>query len=64
MGIGYARVSTDKLDLSRQLDALATSGLAVERIRVDKKPGATTNPLGLQAAWAQLREGPSRGRYQ
>ncbi|MGV8858677.1 recombinase family protein [Rhodoglobus sp.] len=47
MDIGYARVSTAKQDLDRQLDALGAIGIPSGRIYVDKKSGATTNRPGL-----------------
>jgi DNA invertase Pin-like site-specific DNA recombinase len=34
--LGYARVSTVKQDLDRQVEALAEAGIARERIYVDK----------------------------
>jgi DNA invertase Pin-like site-specific DNA recombinase len=57
MEIGYARVSTTKQDLDRQIDALRQEGIAAGRIYVDKKSGATTNRPGLHAALDQAREG-------
>ncbi|MFC4430966.1 recombinase family protein [Citricoccus alkalitolerans] len=57
MDIGYARVSTTKQDLDRQIDALRQEGIAGKRIYVDKKSGATTNRPGLHAALDQAREG-------
>ena len=57
MDIGYARVSTTKQDLERQIDALRQEGIAAKRIYVDKKSGATTNRPGLHAALDQAREG-------
>ncbi|QCU77162.1 recombinase family protein [Citricoccus sp. SGAir0253] len=57
MDIGFARVSTTKQDLDRQIDALRQEGIAVKRIYVDKKSGATTNRPGLHAALDQAREG-------
>ncbi|MFJ4027619.1 recombinase family protein [Paenarthrobacter sp. NPDC089989] len=55
MEIGYARVSTAKQDLSRQLDALAAAGIT--KIFADKKSGATRDRPGLQAALDHAREG-------
>ena len=52
MDLGYARVSTAKQDLDRQIDALRAVGIAPERIYVDKKSGATTDRPGLAAALA------------
>ena len=52
MELGYARVSTAKQDLDRQIDALRQVGIAAERIYVDKKSGATTERPGLTAALA------------
>ena len=44
MELGYARVSTAKQDLDRQIEALAEAGLARERIYVDKKSGSDGRP--------------------
>ncbi len=57
MELGYARVSTAKQDLDRQVDALTQAGIAPERIYLDKKSGATTDRPGLQAALAYARNG-------
>ena len=57
MDLGYARVSTAKQDLDRQIDDLRQVGIAAERIYVDKKSGATTDRPGLTAALAYAREG-------
>ncbi|PLC11853.1 resolvase [Kocuria flava] len=57
MELGYARVSTAKQDLDRQIDALRQVGIAPERIYVDKKSGATTERPGLTAALAYARQG-------
>ena len=57
MELGYARVSTAKQDLDRQIDALRQVGIAPELIYVDKKSGATTERPGLTAALAYAREG-------
>lgn len=57
MNIGYARVSTTKQDLDRQIEALRQEGIEAGRIYVDKKSGANTNRPGLHAALDQAREG-------
>jgi len=57
MDLGYARVSTVKQDLDRQIHALKQAGIPPERIYVDKKSGATTNRAGLQAVLDYAREG-------
>ena len=57
MDLGYARVSTAKQDLDRQIDALEKAGIQTDRIFVDKKSGATLNRPGLQAALNYAREG-------
>lgn len=57
MDIGYARVSTVKQDVTRQLDALAAAGVANEHIYVDKKSGATRDRPGLHQALRQARAG-------
>lgn len=57
MDIGYARVSTAKQDLDRQIDALRQEGVADTYIYVDKKSGSTTNRPGLQKAVDQARAG-------
>jgi len=55
--LGYARVSTAKQDLDRQVDALQQAGIAPDRIYLDKKSGATTDRPGLKAALAYARTG-------
>lgn len=57
MDIGYARVSTVKQDLARQLNALAAAGINSEYVFVDKKSGATAARLGLQDALKHARDG-------
>lgn len=49
MELAYARVSTPKQDLDRQLDALGKAGIPPERVYVDKRSGATTDRPGLRA---------------
>lgn len=55
--LGYARVSTAKQDLDRQIDALLEAGVAREQIYVDKKSGATVDRPGLRAVLEYAREG-------
>ncbi|MDN5586699.1 MAG: recombinase family protein [Brevibacterium sp.] len=57
MELGYARVSTVKQDLDRQIDALAQTGIAAERIYVDKKSGSTVDRPGLRAVMDYARDG-------
>jgi DNA invertase Pin-like site-specific DNA recombinase len=55
--LGYARVSTSRQNLDRQLDALAGAGIPVERIWSDKKTGASVDREGLAALLAYARDG-------
>lgn len=57
MDLGYARVSTTKQDLERQIDALTQAGIAEERIYVDRKSGSTTDRPGLRNVVAYARAG-------
>ena len=57
MDLGYARVSTTRQHLDRQLDALTAAGIPPERIYADKKSGASTNRQGLTALLAYARSG-------
>lgn len=57
MDVGYARVSTLKQDLARQLNALAAAGINSEYVFVDKKSGATAARPGLQDALKHARDG-------
>ncbi|MFI2636984.1 recombinase family protein, partial [Streptomyces collinus] len=57
MELGYARVSTSKQDLTRQIDALAKAGIDPANIYVDKKSGTTTERPGLQALLECARGG-------
>jgi len=57
MDLGYARVSTAKQDLDRQVDALRAAEIAPERIYLDRKSGATTDRPGLSAVLAYARDG-------
>lgn len=55
--LGYARVSTTKQSLDRQLDALAAAGIPDERIFVDRKTGTTVDRDGLNRLLAYARAG-------
>jgi hypothetical protein len=55
--LGYARVSTAKQDLDRQIEALLEAGIARERIYIDKKSGATVDRPGLRAVLGYARDG-------
>lgn len=57
MDLGYARVSTAKQDLDRQVEALVAAGVARDKIFLDKKSGATTDRPGLRAVLEYAREG-------
>lgn len=57
MDIGYARVSTAKQDLDRQIDALLEQGIERRYIFVDKKSGSTTARPGLTRALEVARDG-------
>jgi DNA invertase Pin-like site-specific DNA recombinase len=57
VGLGYARVSTVRQDLDRQIDAPEQVGIPRERIYSDKKFGATTDRPGLREVLAYAREG-------
>ncbi|MGH8921661.1 MAG: recombinase family protein [Actinomycetes bacterium] len=61
--LGYARVSTTKQSLERQLDALAATGLPDERIYVDKKTGATVDRPGLTKLLEYARPGDTIVAY-
>jgi DNA invertase Pin-like site-specific DNA recombinase len=57
LDLGYARVSTTKQSLERQLDALAAAGIPAGRTYADKKTGATTERPGLAEALRYARAG-------
>ena len=57
LDLGYARVSTTKQSLDRQLDALNTEGIPDEQIYTDKKTGATTDRDGLKQLLGYARPG-------
>lgn len=55
--LGYARVSTTKQNLERQLDALAKAGIPDNRIYVDKKTGVNIDREGLTKLLGYARDG-------
>ena len=55
--LGYARVSTVRQNLDRQLDALAGAGIPTGRIWSDKRTGASVDREGLGALLAYARDG-------
>lgn len=57
MELGYARVSTAKQDLDRQVDALLAIGIDPKHIYRDKKSGSTTERPGLAAVLRYARPG-------
>jgi DNA invertase Pin-like site-specific DNA recombinase len=57
LDLGYARVSTTKQSLERQLDALNAEGIPDERTWVDKKTGTTVEREGLGKLLAYARPG-------
>jgi DNA invertase Pin-like site-specific DNA recombinase len=61
--LGYARVSTLKQNLDRQLDALRTHGIPDDRIYSDKKSGVSINRDGLTALLAYARPGDTVVAY-
>jgi DNA invertase Pin-like site-specific DNA recombinase len=57
LDLGYARVSTTKQSLERQLDALNAEGIPDERIWTDKKTGASIERDGLNQMVSYARPG-------
>lgn len=57
MELGYARVSTTKQDLDRQIDALTAAGIAPGHVYADKKSRATAGRPGLKALLDHCRGG-------
>ncbi|AXH89428.1 recombinase family protein [Micromonospora aurantiaca] len=57
MELGYARVSTTKQHLDRQLDALGKAGIPTDRIYLDKRTGSTVERDGLKALLKFARPG-------
>ena len=57
LDLGYARVSTTRQSLERQLNILAAAGIPTERIYSDTKTGTTVDRLGLTALLGYARDG-------
>jgi len=57
VALAYARVSSDKQSLERQIDALTAAGIDPAHIYLDKKSGATTDRPGLRKLLEYAREG-------
>src|SRR5664280_3177881 len=57
LDLGYARVSTTKQSLERQLDALGAAGIGVEQTYTDHKTGTTIERPGLTKVFAYARSG-------
>ena len=57
LDLGYARVSTTRQSLDRQLDALTVAGIPTERIYSDKKTGTSVEREGLTALLRYARRG-------
>jgi DNA invertase Pin-like site-specific DNA recombinase len=55
--VGYARVSTVRQNLDRQLAALKAAGIPDERVFTDKKTGATVDRDGLNELLKYTRRG-------
>lgn len=55
--LGYARVSTTRQHLERQLDALAQAGIEQGRVFTDKRSGASTDRPGLAELLRYARRG-------
>jgi DNA invertase Pin-like site-specific DNA recombinase len=47
LDLGYARVSSTQQSLDRQLDALVTAGISIDRVYSDKRTGTAVNRPGL-----------------
>jgi len=60
--LGYARVSTVKQDIDRQVAALTTARTPTEQIYLDKKSGAPPVRLAGDLALACSSRGSPRGR--
>jgi DNA invertase Pin-like site-specific DNA recombinase len=57
LNLGYARVSTSRQSLDRQLDALAVAGIAEDHVYVDRKTGASVDRPGLNELLRYARAG-------
>ncbi|MGG7568729.1 recombinase family protein [Streptomyces sirii] len=57
LDLGYARVSTTRQSLERQLDSLHGAGIPDQQIYVDKKSGATVDRPGLAGLLVYARPG-------
>ena len=57
LDLGYARVSTTRQSLDRQLDALTGAGIPDKRIYTDKKTGTTVDRPGLTELLKYTRDG-------
>jgi DNA invertase Pin-like site-specific DNA recombinase len=55
--LGYARVSTTRQSLARQLDALSADGIPDEQIYTDKKTGSSLEREGLDQLLGYARPG-------
>ena len=63
LDLGYARVSTTKQSLERQVDALAAAGIPAARTYADKKAGAATDRPGPAEALRYARAGDDSGAH-
>jgi hypothetical protein len=61
LDLGYARVSTTKQCLERQLDTVDAAGIPDERIFTDKKTGATVDREGLSEWLIDVGADPGSG---
>jgi DNA invertase Pin-like site-specific DNA recombinase len=57
LDLGYARVSTTRQSLARQLDALSAEGIPDERIYTDNKTGSSLEREGLNQLLGYARPG-------
>jgi DNA invertase Pin-like site-specific DNA recombinase len=59
--LAYARVSSEKQSLERQIDALTAAGIDPARIYLDKKSGATIDRPGLRQLLEYARDNGTVG---